>query len=152
MRACFTVAVPRGVERGESEEAEAGAARGRSMTGLRILIVDNERSIQTGMRTLLSGWGCTVTTADGFAEAVAAIDRDARPDIVLVDYHLKDGETGDETIARLQAHLGAPLPAIMISADRGEELKARMAAQTIPLLSKPVKPAQLRALLRTMLG
>ncbi|QEH77822.1 response regulator [Sphingomonas sp. C8-2] len=149
--ACFTVSVPRGVERCESEEAEAGTARGRSMTGLRILIVDNERSIQTGMRTLLSGWGCTVTTADGFAEAVAAIDRDARPDIVLVDYHLKDGETGDETIARLQAHLGVPLRAIMISADRGEELKAKMAVQAIPLLSKPVKPAQLRALLRTML-
>lgn len=150
--ACFTVTVPCGIERAEPDELEAGAARGRSMTGLRILIVDNERSIQTGMRTLLSGWGCDVSTADGFAEAVAGIDRGDRPDIVLVDYHLKDGETGDDTIARLQAHLGAQVPAIMISADRGEELKAKMAGQAIPLLSKPVKPAQLRALLRTMLG
>lgn len=150
--ACFTVTVPCGIERAEPDEREAGAARGRSMTGLRILIVDNERSIQTGMRTLLSGWGCDVSTADGFAEAVAGIDRGDRPDIVLVDYHLKDGETGDDTIARLQAHLGTQVPAIMISADRGEELKAKMAGQAIPLLSKPVKPAQLRALLRTMLG
>jgi CheY-like chemotaxis protein/two-component sensor histidine kinase len=150
--ACFTVTVPLGQERSELEEAEAGAARGRSMTGLRLLIVDNERSIQTGMRTLLSGWGCEVTTADGFAEAVAEIDRGHRPDIVLVDYHLKDGETGDATIARLHAHLGETIPAIMISADRGEELKATMAGLAIPLLNKPVKPAQLRALLRTMLG
>lgn len=150
--ACFTVTVPCGIERAEPDELEAGAARGRSMTGLRILIVDNERSIQTGMRTLLSGWGCDVSTADGFTEAVAGIDRGDRPDIVLVDYHLKDGETGDDTIARLQAHLGTQVPAIMISADRGEELKAKMAGQAIPLLSKPVKPAQLRALLRTMLG
>lgn len=150
--ACFTVTVPLGQERSELEEAEAGAARGRSMTGLRLLIVDNERSIQTGMRTLLSGWGCEVTTADGFAEAVAEIDRGHRPDIVLVDYHLKDGATGDATIARLHAHLGETIPAIMISADRGEELKATMAGLAIPLLNKPVKPAQLRALLRTMLG
>jgi signal transduction histidine kinase len=150
--ACFTVTVPCGIERAEPDELETGAARGRSMTGLRILIVDNERSIQTGMRTLLSGWGCDVATADGFAEAVAEIDRGDRPDIVLVDYHLKDGETGDDTIARLQAHLGTQVPAIMISADRGEELKAKMAGQAIPLLSKPVKPAQLRALLRTMLA
>ncbi|KRB85281.1 histidine kinase [Sphingomonas sp. Root710] len=149
--ACFTVVVPRGTERSETEEIEAGAARGRSMTGLKILIIDNERSIQSGMRTLLGGWGCEVSTADGYIEAVAEMDGGHRPDVILVDYHLKDGETGDATVARLQDHLGSAVPAIMISADRGEELKARMAGLGIPLLSKPVKPAQLRALLRTML-
>ncbi|MBJ7444780.1 MAG: LysR family transcriptional regulator [Sphingobium sp.] len=55
------------------------------------------------------------------------------------------------TLARLRAHFGGPVPAVMISADRGKDLKVRLDACGIPLLSKPVKPAQLRALLRTML-
>jgi CheY-like chemotaxis protein len=122
------------------------------MRGLSILVVDNERSIQGGMRTLLEGWGCTVAAASGHDEAVALFAGGLRPDILLVDYHLNNGETGDETISRLNAHFGAALPAIMISADRGKELKARLDERGVPLLNKPVKPAQLRSLLRTMLG
>ena len=71
--------------------------------------------------------------------------------MILVDYHLSEAETGDDAIVTLLDHFGAPIPAIMISADRSEALKAKMDALAIPLLSKPVKPAQLRALLRTTL-
>jgi CheY-like chemotaxis protein len=121
------------------------------MRGLNVLVIDNERAIQTGMRTLLGGWGCTVLTAGGFAEAIGLFAPDAVPDIILIDYHLNDGETGDATLDRLREHFAAPISAVMISADRGKELKARLDADGIPLLNKPVKPAQLRALLRTML-
>ena len=68
-----------------------------------------------------------------------------------MDYHLKDGETGDTVIHRLHDHFGVKVPAVMISADRGEALKTQLAATATPLLNKPVKPAQLRALLRTIL-
>lgn len=121
------------------------------MRGLKVLVVDNERAIQTGMATLLGGWGCAVTTAAGFEEAVAAFAEGEAPDVILVDYHLNDGETGDAVIERLHDHFGRPVPSVMISADRGEALKARMDGWGISLLGKPVKPAQLRALLRTML-
>ena len=65
--------------------------------------------------------------------------------------NLKDGETGDTVIEKLNKHFASPIPAVMISADRGEPLKTQLAASGTPLLNKPVKPAQLRALLRTML-
>jgi CheY-like chemotaxis protein len=90
-------------------------------------------------------------TAGGFAEATGLFAQGAAPDIILIDYHLNDGETGEATLAQLRAHFDATVPAVMISADRGKELKARLDAQGTPLLNKPVKPAQLRALLRTML-
>ena len=35
-------------------------------------------------------------------------------------------------------------------ADRSEEVKAKLAKLQLPLLTKPIKPAQLRALLRQM--
>jgi signal transduction histidine kinase len=147
----FAIMVPLGQEQSEEEQESPPTSRDRSMRDLSVLVVDNERQIQSGMRTLLTGWGCAVTTADGFEEAAARFSHTERPDIILVDYHLKDGETGDTVIDRLHRHFGAAIPAVMISADRGETLKTQLAAAGTPLLNKPVKPAQLRALLRTML-
>jgi len=146
----FSIVLPLGAPR-QDEDKDDTPARDRSMRGLSVLVIDNERQIQSGMVTLLSGWGCSVVTADGFDQAVAVFEDDQRPDVMLVDYHLKDDETGDTVITRLHDHFGARISAVMISADRGEPLKNKLAAISIPLLNKPVKPAQLRALLRTML-
>jgi len=151
MGSTFSITLPLGRPVTEPGGDGVAAPRDRSMRGLRVLVVDNERQIQSGMRTLLSGWGCTVAVAGDYGEAVRLFADGERPDIILADYHLNDGETGDRVIARLQAHFGATIPAGMISADRGEALKTELAANGMPLLNKPVKPAQLRALLRTML-
>ena len=147
----FAIDLPVGEPVADPDSGPATVGRDRTMRGLNVLVIDNERAIQTGMRTLLSGWGCTVQTAAGFDEATGLFVSGETPDIILIDYHLNDGETGDAALDRLRAHFALPVPAVMISADRGKELKARLDADGIPLLNKPVKPAQLRALLRTML-
>ncbi|QUT05801.1 PAS-domain containing protein [Sphingobium phenoxybenzoativorans] len=147
----FSITLPLGRPIDDAATDGGGATRDRSMRGLRVLVVDNERQIQSGMRTLLNGWGCEVVTAGDYAEAVKLFPDGVRPDIILADYHLNDGETGDRVVAQLHAHFGAAVPAVMISADRGEALKTQLAATGIALLNKPVKPAQLRSLLRTML-
>lgn len=149
--AAFSITIPLGSEVIDNEQNAALPARERPMGSLSVLVIDNERQIQSGMRSLLTGWGCSVTVADGFEEAVAQFPDGTQPHVVLVDYHLKDGATGDDAIVQLHQHFGAAIPAIMISADRGDVLKAQLAARGTPLLNKPVKPAQLRALLRTML-
>lgn len=147
----FTIDLPPGQPVAQATHAPGTPGRDRTMRGLSVLVVDNERAIQTGMRTLLGGWGCTVQAAGGHDEAAGLFTDGTAPDIILIDYHLNDGETGDVALDRLRARFGAPVPAIMISADRGKELKAQLDEHGIPLLGKPVKPAQLRALLRTML-
>lgn len=149
--ATFSIIVPQGQAMVEEGEGGGPPRSDRNMRGLNVLVVDNERAIQTGMSTLLGGWGCTVTVAGGFDEAVAQFGAGEAPGIILVDYHLNDGETGDDVIERLRNHFGQVVPSVMISADRGEALKARLDGRGIPLLNKPVKPAQLRALMRTML-
>ena len=147
----FTIDLPPGEPVAQATDDPAMPGRDRTMRGLSVLVVDNERAIQTGMRTLLGGWGCTVQAAGGHEEAAGLFADGAAPDIILIDYHLNDGEAGDVALDRLRASFGAPVPAIMISADRGKELKAQLDERGIPLLGKPVKPAQLRALLRTIL-
>lgn len=149
--ATFAITLPLGRAAEGAESDSIAPPRDRTMQGLRVLVVDNERQIQSGMRTLLSGWGCEVAIAADEGEALRQFDQGERPDVILADYHLNDGETGDRVIARLQDHFGAAVPSVMISADRGEALKAKLAGSGTPLLNKPVKPAQLRALLRTML-
>ena len=147
----FSIMVPIGVESAVERQPHDATGRDRTMRGLTALVVDNERAIQTGMSSLLGGWGCSVVTAGSFAEASGQFAAGTAPDIILVDYHLDEGETGDVVIEQLRARFGLRVPAVMISADRGEALKAQLDAADIPLLNKPVKPAQLRALLRTIL-
>jgi len=118
-----------------------------SLAGLTICAIDNEPRILDGMRILLEGWGCTVVTAGSRAEAIEALDDAAlRPDAAVVDYHL-DADNGLNVIAALRGRFGAELPAVLITADRTEELRAEAAAQEIRVLAKPLKPAALRSLL-----
>ena len=118
-----------------------------TIAGLVVCAIDNEPRILDGMRILLEGWGCMVVTAGSRAEAVEAFDSAAmRPDAAVVDYHL-DADNGVNAIAALRARYGEQLPAVLVTADRTEELRAEAAANDIRVLAKPLKPAALRSLL-----
>jgi two-component system, sensor histidine kinase len=47
---------------------------------------------------------------------------------------------------------GSHIPAIIVTADYGDETEKRVAAAGIELLRKPVKPAEMRALLAHLLA
>ncbi|MCW1987628.1 UNVERIFIED_ORG: signal transduction histidine kinase [Sphingomonas sp. R1F5B] len=148
--ACFAITVPLGESQADTAPTTTKPVRDRAIQGRRILVIDNETQIQLGMETLLTGWGCQVLVA---GSGPAAIDRlgAETPDVIIADFHLDHAETGDQAVHDVRASLGRSVPAIIISADRSEELKERLAGQKLPLLGKPVKPAQLRALLQTMM-
>ena len=115
-----------------------------------ILVIDNDPAILAGMRALLENWGHKVITAaspDAPEARAAAGDALA---LMLVDYHLEDDLTGDQAVARMRALYDADLPAAIVTADRSEAVKARLAALDLPILTKPVKPAKLRALLQQL--
>ncbi|MFV3415373.1 NahK/ErcS family hybrid sensor histidine kinase/response regulator [Pseudomonas sp. NY15436] len=117
------------------------------LNGAQVLCVDNEDSILTGMNSLLTRWGCRVLTARSREECQALLEEDARPQLALIDYHLDDGELGTDLMAWLRTRLGEPVPGVVISADARPELVAQIHAAGLDFLSKPVKPAALRALL-----
>lgn len=148
--ACFTISVPLSVA-GHAAPAEAASRKGRaSFAGGTALLIDNDRTILDGMQALLTGWGLKVTTArstadPGIADAIAA-----GPAVLIADYHLDDGETGDDAIRELRDRASSDVPALVITADRSEEVRGHLASAGIPVLTKPVKPAQLRALLRQL--
>src|SRR5690606_7177362 len=118
-----------------------------ALTGVQVLCIDNEESILIGMHSLLSRWGCQVWTASNRAECEALLAEDVHPQLVLVDYHLDHGETGCDLMAWLRMRLGEPVPGVVISADGRPELIATIHAAGLDYLSKPLKPAALRALM-----
>ncbi len=127
----------------QSKPRPAAAA---ALGGLSVLCIDNDARILEGMRLLLEGWGCRVETATGFGKIVAAAPSVGRPDLILADYHL-DGETGLDVIRKLRARWGERLPAILVTADRSNEVRAAAEEIEVTVVNKPVKPAVLRTLM-----
>jgi Na+/proline symporter/signal transduction histidine kinase/ActR/RegA family two-component response regulator len=116
-----------------------------------VLCLDNEPAIRDGMRALLEGWGCEVATAPDADQALAALGG-RRPDAVFVDYHLDDRRNGLSELDRLRATWGRDVPAVLVTADRGDEVKEASRRRGCALLYKPIRPAALRALLGRMLA
>jgi signal transduction histidine kinase len=143
----FSVTVPLAQSQTPTKAAQAAPVNGQLLSGAHVLCIDNEDSILSGMHSLLSRWGCQVWTARNRLECEHLLDEDVRPQLALVDYHLDEGETGTELMAWLRTKLGTPLPGVVISADARPELVAEVHAAGLDYLSKPVKPAALRALI-----
>jgi len=122
------------------------ADRGQ-LSGIGVLCIDNEPAILEGMETLLGGWGCRVFKAVELESAIdVLLKSDLLPDGLLVDYHL-DAGNGIDAVGELRRRFGNDLNAILITADRSPRVREEARAQNIQVLTKPLKPAALRALL-----
>ena len=111
------------------------------------------------MSALLQGWSCDVVTALSGDEAVAVtLERSWVPDIVLADYHLGETETGVMALRQLAVLEGQPAeaeyfsPAIVITADRTDEVRDEIDTAQAQLLTKPIKPAALRAMINKIIA
>ena len=143
----FSLYLPRGTPRRAEAGPAAHAETAASLGGLRILCVDNERAILDAMEKLLGGWGCDVRSARSLKD----IDRDGvlsgwLPDLVLMDYHL-DQTSGLDAVEWLRQNVGGHLPAALVTADRTAAVRTLAEERGIPVVTKPVKPAALRAVI-----
>ncbi|MDM0019683.1 ATP-binding response regulator [Variovorax saccharolyticus] len=127
--------------------AEAPASA--PLAGLHCLVVDDDPAILDGSRTLLAQWGCLVectATRDG---ALARLGADgAHFDVVLCDLQLAHDEDGMEVIDAARRLQPEALP-VLVSGATGPEALRRLRQGGVMLLTKPVAPAKLRALLAT---
>jgi Na+/proline symporter/signal transduction histidine kinase/CheY-like chemotaxis protein len=143
----FSVIIPLALHAESPALSSPPEHNGQALTGTQVLCIDNEDSILAGMHSLLTRWGCQVWTARNRQECEQLLSENVRPQLALVDFHLDDGETGTELMVWLRTRLGEPLPGVVISADGRPELIAHVHAAGLDYLSKPIKPAALRALL-----
>ena len=117
------------------------------LEGVVVLCIENEPQVLAGMDALLSGWGCQVLAVPDLESAFAAIQESgSRPDALLVDYHLDEGN-GIDAIVALRRQLDDDMPAALVTADRSPAVRETARARDIQVFNKPVKPAAMRAFL-----
>lgn len=111
-----------------------------------ILVIDDDPVIQSAMQSLLSSWGHDVIVAGSGAEILDRIaTRSRRPDLIICDYRLRDGENGIGVIKRLQSNYDERVPAVLITGDTASDRLQEAQESGLILLHKPVAEIRLRA-------
>jgi len=128
--------------------SSASPVRSDSLAGMRVLCVDNDEEILDGMRALLGRWQVQVITASTVDQALQKVAE--QPDVMLVDYHLHDRLDGLDTLIALREAAARPLPGALLTADGRDELKRMARDRGYRVLTKPIKPASLRAFLAAL--
>jgi signal transduction histidine kinase/CheY-like chemotaxis protein len=137
------VRVPRAVP--QANERAMLCERRADLTGARVLVIDDEAELREAIEGLLRQWGCDVATAGDGSEALALLEA-FRPDAVLCDLKLADGESGLDVVEEMRRRHGASLACAFVTAESESEVIARVRARGYPIAFKPTKPAKLRAL------
>jgi signal transduction histidine kinase len=131
---------------------EAGvASAATTVEGATVLVIDDEPEVVGVLTLLLGEWGCEPIPAGSLAEArtrLAAASN--RPDLMLVDYRLANGENGIEVIEALNTDLGF-VPAVLVTGDTASEQLHEFEDAGYPVLHKPVKPEELQGLMHSLL-
>jgi signal transduction histidine kinase/CheY-like chemotaxis protein len=147
----FSLTVPGGTPVSPDRGISTQVAPERLRRAL-VVVIDDELAIREATQTLLSGWGCDTLLADSGDAALATLSRaDRRPEVIIADYRLRDGETGVEVIERLKAGHGRDIPAIIVTGDTAPDRLREAQASGFYLLHKPIAPARLRTLLSRIL-
>ena len=149
----FTVTLPVSVtSRRAATHPPAASAVGADLHGRRVLVLDDDVSVLDAMRSLLERWGCEVITTSSPEEAEAEVGSAAGPpDMLIVDYRLRRHASGIETIAHLFQVAGSRIPALVITGDTAPDRLREAQESGYPLLHKPVRPAQLRTVMRQLI-
>jgi signal transduction histidine kinase/ActR/RegA family two-component response regulator len=153
---CFAVSVPLAVAADGPVRTLPGpepVAAGGSLSGRRILMIDDEEAIRDGMGALLQGWGCQVMTAGSIADALARIEAgDATIDAVISDMGLPGPGSGIDAIAAIRERHGNQLPALLVTGDTSKSAMQAAREANLIMLHKPIKPARLRAALTEVIA
>ncbi len=145
----FDVSVPISREPALPSAGETpGDAGDEVLSGMLVLVVDDELDILVGMEAILAAWGCYVLVARSVDEAAHHLQQALRfPDVLITDHRLGNGETSADVVAMIERSVPVPVPVILVSGEVGERIEAQVREHGWPLLSKPVNPQRLRALL-----
>jgi signal transduction histidine kinase len=141
---CFAIHVP------HAAAAQVRPMPVRGISGLRVLIVDNEAAALGALSGVLQGWGCEVVAVGDGTAAMHALAEQACG-LWIFDYHLDAGDDGVSLHARLR-ELHAATPCLILSADRTGAVRVAAQEAGLPLLMKPLRPLALKSILDRMLA
>lgn len=123
-----------------------------ALAGAIVLLVENDAEVRLAMTRQLERWGLSVLDTGSGAEALALLDEiGIAPDIIAVDYHLDNLETGLDALTGIYRVHGR-IPSLIVTANRSPDLRRQCQQAGIRILDKPIDPEALLAVLGEMMG
>jgi len=162
--ACFTITLPltstaSAIAPENAAKTEPGsnglpASYAKALTGLRILVVDDEVDSRDLVSAILTRCGSVVNCCESTAEALKAI-RDWKPDLLVSDIGMpnEDGYALIEKVRNMKSKRARQTPAVALTAYVTNEDRERALAAGFQLhVSKPIEPANLVMLIAEAIG
>ncbi|MBX2868843.1 MAG: hybrid sensor histidine kinase/response regulator [Acidiferrobacterales bacterium] len=119
--------------------------------GAHVILIDDEASIRIAMYQLLTAWGCKCEVAESAEEALSILGGRV-PDLMIVDYRLRNNQTGGQAIERIRSEIDASIPAAIITGDTAPERLREAQSYHAHLLHKPTSTNQLQITMQDLLG
>jgi CheY-like chemotaxis protein len=134
--------------------SKSGFSYSLPLSGLRVLVVDDEPDARELLTTLLGLYGIEVTSAANANDALQAFV-EVRPNILLSDIGMP-GEDGYSLIRRIRElgdSKGGQTPAVALTAYTRREDRTRAIGAGFDVhVAKPVEPGELLVVLATLSG
>ena len=117
-----------------------GAIPSSPISGMRILLVEDDTDILAATTELISGWGCETTAMVGVPTYLVE-----EYDLVIMDFDLGNGVTGADCLAAVRWLSGAHTPAIVLTAHDEAWVYEEINDPDVLILKKPLRPSELRS-------
>jgi DNA-binding response OmpR family regulator len=116
-----------------------------------VLVIEDDPGVRSAMQMLLELDGFKVSTATTLAECLPLVEVNRDISILIVDFHLRDGQLGTDVVQSIRATLGSTIDAVLITGDTSGAADAMARDAHIQMVRKPIKPAELLGILQGFL-
>jgi PAS domain S-box-containing protein len=117
-----------------------------------VLLVEDDPAVRDATRMLLAVEGYRVTAVTSLAETLRSARESGAPELLITDYHLRDGELGTQVIAVVREEVSADIKAVLVTGDTSAVVKQMDGDPHLRIASKPINAEELLSLLRELLA
>ncbi len=112
-----------------------------------IMVIDDEQQVLDGMGIILNDWQQNTCLAGSVNEAVIAINKGFKPDIIISDYRLQNNTTGADAISQIKSKLSKQTQIVFITGETEPNKIKEIRSHGYPLMHKPIMGAGLKSIL-----
>ena len=112
-----------------------------------ILVIDDEQQVLDGMKIILNDWKQNVRITNSIEQAISAIEKGFKPDIIISDYRLQNNVTGADVIQQMHNNLSKQTQIVFITGETEPNKIKEIRSHGYPLIHKPIMGGGLKSIL-----
>jgi CheY-like chemotaxis protein len=150
---CFSVLVEIGEENNSEVKLEV-ISNIMDLTGIKVLLIEDDIDVLKATIQLLESWGCIVEAGRDQDEIKDIIKSPSYllPDIIVADNRLPGDASGIDVVKLVQQELESVIPSVIVTGDVERSHVKSIIEKGFPVLLKPIQPAKFRAILSHLIN